>query len=754
MALPGAALDSLAQTFERVRPPRTNSTFSEDEDEGAAAGLGSSMGSVTGSAPGSLAGSARKDTVERPMCAHVVGPNESLTGIAVRYGMSVAELRRLNHMGGGDVFAGQKLTVYGVADVDSETSQVAAEERRQRAREAAMLGIDSAKIRRDSVDAGLSTAPYRRAGAPAPLNLGASAASAGVGGAAGGGGLSGGGGGPTVSSALGPYRTPDRRTSGDGSVEPVSPRGSFADPLAASMPEFGQPSSRAAGSSRGGSNPGSRTGSRAVSPVSAALSSLHASPEGRPADAPAQDAEEPVPDLPGYRLLKAMVRMEAKEGLVCGMLTVTPTWVVFEPDQAEPLVGTFGCLRFQFTSDIEDLLEVFLASQLATLGIETKVPAVTAAAARHPMFDPQLPLDAIRFTVATRGGGKADKAEPVHVAFHGTAKDLTEVRTVLTFHIRRMENRKRAEKELKAKQKQKEMEKREREKERERERAEREKEKGGAAAGEEIALAPIADSSAAAAAAVAAADPAADGAGSTAADAAITSSSSTSQPVKSRIVIGAAFPPLTDCHTIAVPHLSSSAAAAASASASAAAPAAPVPEKFVPVVEAVLDSPSCFLSQEQIDQLAGALPMRYQERTWARLYSSQSDGISLRTLYRCAADMRVTLLVINTGSCVLGAFATETWKVNPKAFGTGESFLFTLAHGPLRTYHASGDNTFYQLANDNFLAMGGGGKYGLYIDEGLESGTSGACVTYASEPLSGTDEDFKVLHVEVWGLGK
>lgn len=45
------------------------------------------------------------------------------------------------------------------------------------------------------------------------------------------------------------------------------------------------------------------------------------------------------------------------------------------------------------------------------------------------------------------------------------------------------------------------------------------------------------------------------------------------------------------------------------------------------------------------------------------------------------------------------------------------------------------------------------GRYGLWMDSGLEKGVSSHCQTFGNEPLSDEGEKFEVLGVEVWYVG-
>jgi hypothetical protein len=66
--------------------------------------------------------------------------------------------------------------------------------------------------------------------------------------------------------------------------------------------------------------------------------------------------------------------------------------------------------------------------------------------------------------------------------------------------------------------------------------------------------------------------------------------------------------------------------------------------------------------------------------------------------------------------------------------------LFALKDGGLQKYGWTQKNNYFMLANEDSIAMGGGGNFGIYLDCDLFGGTSGACETYGSPMLSGQEE--------------
>jgi hypothetical protein len=161
--------------------------------------------------------------------------------------------------------------------------------------------------------------------------------------------------------------------------------------------------------------------------------------------------------------------------------------------------------------------------------------------------------------------------------------------------------------------------------------------------------------------------------------------------------------------------------------------------------------------------LAAALPGRTRLAAWQLAYSTRRDGISLRSLLRLGAGRAPSLLAIRDAKgAVFGAFCAEPWRVAPRYFGTGESFVFAAlpaddaaaedAAAPVvRAFRWSGRNAYFQLGQWDSIAVGGGGAYALKLDGELASGTSGACDTFASPALASAEE-FDIVHVDLWAL--
>ena len=63
----------------------------------------------------------------------------------------------------------------------------------------------------------------------------------------------------------------------------------------------------------------------------------------------------------------------------------------------------------------------------------------------------------------------------------------------------------------------------------------------------------------------------------------------------------------------------------------------------------------------------------------------------------------------------------------------------------------AGVNRYFTLCSTEFLALGGGGHFALYLDGDLLNGSSSVSETYGN-PCLAHSEDFEVKEVELWGF--
>lgn len=185
----------------------------------------------------------------------------------------------------------------------------------------------------------------------------------------------------------------------------------------------------------------------------------------------------------------------------------------------------------------------------------------------------------------------------------------------------------------------------------------------------------------------------------------------------------------------------------------------------LPHVPVKLIDPSHVLHKEHFCQImAQGVPVRFHESALELLYSTNLHGMSLQTLFNRVKTTTPTLLAIrDTKERVFGCYAAAPWKASAtRYYGTGESFVFgTVGSDVAKVYKWSRENSFFQFTSSNFLAIGGGAgsHFALWVDEDLLMGTTSACSTFGSPPLTDVAEEngpnsmeFKIVCLEVWGF--
>ena len=162
---------------------------------------------------------------------------------------------------------------------------------------------------------------------------------------------------------------------------------------------------------------------------------------------------------------------------------------------------------------------------------------------------------------------------------------------------------------------------------------------------------------------------------------------------------------------------------------------------------------SNLLTAELAKLLSPSLPTWLHTAGWCRLYSTWTDGKSLKTLYRQLGqhDGPTLLVLRDSAQHVFGYFAAKSWHVSETFYGTGESFLFTLVPQPV-VYPWAGVNSYFQMGKTDSIMVGGGrGEFALWIHESLTRGTSHPTPTYDNECLA-SSVDFRISGLEVWGF--
>ncbi|KAI3364316.1 hypothetical protein L3Q82_011114, partial [Scortum barcoo] len=165
----------------------------------------------------------------------------------------------------------------------------------------------------------------------------------------------------------------------------------------------------------------------------------------------------------------------------------------------------------------------------------------------------------------------------------------------------------------------------------------------------------------------------------------------------------------------------------------------------------VLSDTSDLLQDTHIEKLACRLPARVQGYPWRLAYSTEKHGTSLKTLYRNLADVDspVLLVIKDMDNQIFGAFSTHPFRVSEHCYGTGETFLYSFCP-EIKVYRWTGENSYFVKGNTDSLQMGGGGgQLGLWLDAELYRGTTTKCATFNNQPLS-AQQDFNIHSLEVW----
>lgn len=174
---------------------------------------------------------------------------------------------------------------------------------------------------------------------------------------------------------------------------------------------------------------------------------------------------------------------------------------------------------------------------------------------------------------------------------------------------------------------------------------------------------------------------------------------------------------------------------------------------------------SNLLTLQQWELLCSWLPDRLRIKKPVCLFTTDTDGCSLRTLYnKCQNDDETVLLVKSSVGEIIGAFVSTSWSERNSGhktltyFGTGESFVFRLIPTPIR-YLWTGlqeegprSNDLFMAGDDKSLMIGGGaGDYAIWLDGELCRGHSGPSSTFGNQQLTETN-DFLCNRVEVFGF--
>ena len=168
------------------------------------------------------------------------------------------------------------------------------------------------------------------------------------------------------------------------------------------------------------------------------------------------------------------------------------------------------------------------------------------------------------------------------------------------------------------------------------------------------------------------------------------------------------------------------------------------------ILEVVVIGDSECLDVMQLKTLIFATPTRFRVNSWRLLYSMSKHGVSWKTFFSKATDIRGTVLIIrDQGARVFGFFNAEPWKISTSFYGSGESFVYSF--NPNFVKHSwTSENSFFVLSSTVELSIGGGMNYAIHVDKDIMNGMSGRSSTFNNPVLSSTIH-FQVNLLELWG---
>ncbi|KAK2389756.1 hypothetical protein P8452_27289 [Trifolium repens] len=168
-----------------------------------------------------------------------------------------------------------------------------------------------------------------------------------------------------------------------------------------------------------------------------------------------------------------------------------------------------------------------------------------------------------------------------------------------------------------------------------------------------------------------------------------------------------------------------------------------------------ISEPSVLVSESIRNVLYASLPPLMHGRKWLLLYSTWRNGISLSTLYRRSMLWPgLSLLVVgDKKGAVFGSLVETPLKPSNKRKyqGTNSTYVFTNISGDPIIYRPTGVNRYFTLCNTDYIAIGGGGHFALYLDGDLLNGSSSVSETFGN-PCLANSQDFEVKEVELWGF--
>ncbi|GAM17664.1 hypothetical protein SAMD00019534_008390 [Acytostelium subglobosum LB1] len=162
-------------------------------------------------------------------------------------------------------------------------------------------------------------------------------------------------------------------------------------------------------------------------------------------------------------------------------------------------------------------------------------------------------------------------------------------------------------------------------------------------------------------------------------------------------------------------------------------------------------SEQVLLTADLFKKLRHYLPIHVQASDIELKYNSTNDGVSFNTFYRKMRNVPQSILLIkDNGGYVFGAYCSAEVKPRTSYYGNGETFLFKIAP-EFQVFKWTKENDLFLYTSLEYLAIGGGSMFGLWMDTDFLHGYSGPCETFKNDCLSFAS-DFNPIVVEFWAI--
>ncbi|KAJ3409096.1 hypothetical protein HDV05_004585 [Chytridiales sp. JEL 0842] len=148
------------------------------------------------------------------------------------------------------------------------------------------------------------------------------------------------------------------------------------------------------------------------------------------------------------------------------------------------------------------------------------------------------------------------------------------------------------------------------------------------------------------------------------------------------------------------------------------------------------------------------------------VFTTNLHGWHLSTFFQRTEHQKPMILVIQSGKSIFGAFLADSWPTDDadrsEYYGTGRDLEAPqISSGsPEDDKHAAKRDfirdraSFFMRATRKDISIGGGGDHiGLWLDGDLTNGTTGPCLTFENDPLTGNGEKrFQCSNIEVFAF--